>query len=100
MTDALDERAPKRGMSAHITCPSGYELLLTDGETFQLDVPEGQPPRRRVKLRVLTDTHVATVEVEPSVLIAAAAVFANEHAMAEVPAALEKRLADAGALAP
>jgi len=88
----LDETAPRRGLSAHITCPNGYDITFTDGDTCVLDVPDGQPPRRRVKLRVMTDTNIATVEVEPSVLMASALMFATEEAIAEIPAAIERRL--------
>lgn len=92
MSDSIDEQAPKRGISATITTPGGHDILIMDGDTHVLDVPDGQPPRRRMKLRVMTDTHVATVEVEPSVLMGAAVLFANEHAIAEIPAQVERRI--------
>lgn len=88
-----DRFPPKRGLTANISTPSGHDLMFTDGETFVCEVPEGQKPRRRLKMRVMTDTHVATCEVEPSVLIGAAVLFASEEALAEIPQALERRLA-------
>ena len=90
--DALEMRAPKRGLTATISTPSGHDIMVMDGETFVTEVPDGQPPRRRMKLRVMTDTHVATVEVEPSVLMGASVLFANEHAIAEIPQQVELRL--------
>ena len=88
-----EDLAPARHMVSTIQCPDGVQVSLTDGDSVVLD---GDAPQRRVRLRIVTDTHVATAEICPATLAVSAIPFVTPGAVERMIGELMQQLSAQG----